>query len=263
MTYKRSKWFWADFSVNGIRYRISLKDSKGRKIPADDLHAEMAARAEEREIAKAERGEIASQKRSSGRLPFAKAADEYLASRRGELSQASLVKEKDLTVKLKAHFGLTRLSKITAELVRAFREWRTSEAVGPTYINMEIGCLRRILKKAGLWHLVVNRIKPLREPETIGRALTHEEQIRLFRVAAQKPEWETAYLAAVLAVNTTARKCELRALQWRHVDFINRVIEIDIQRNVRVRERPARKVCSHRRKSRLQEARPFGLRPES
>ena len=45
-------------------------------------------------------------------------------------------------------------------------------------------------------------------------------------MAAQKPEWETAHHAAVLAVNTTARKCELRALQWRHVDFINRTLEI-------------------------------------
>jgi integrase len=53
-----------------------------------------------------------------------------------------------------------------------------------------------------------------------------EERIRLFHLAAQKPEWETAYLAAVLAVNTTARKCELRALQWRHVDFINNTLEI-------------------------------------
>lgn len=226
MIYRRGNWFWADFSVNGVRYRIPLKDAKGRRISADDLHSEMAARAEEREITKAERGEIAPQKRSSGRLPFARAADEYLASRRMELAPSSLTKETELTVALKEHFGIRRLSAIRTKDVLAYRESRSSSGVGPAYINMEVGCLRRILKKVGLWHLIGDGIKPLREPQTIGRALTHDERIRLFRVAALKPEWETAYLAAVLAVNTTARKCELRALQWRHIDFMNRAIEI-------------------------------------
>ncbi len=143
-----------------------------------------------------------------------------------ELAPSSLVKETELTAALKQHFGVRRLSAITTKGVLAYREWRSGTGVGPAYINMEIGCLRRVLKKAGLWHLIGDGVKPLREPQTIGRALTHDERIRLFHIAAQKPEWETAYLAAVLAVNTTARKCELRALQWRHVDFINRALEI-------------------------------------
>ena len=85
--WKRGKWFWADFSVNGVRYRVPLKDTKCRRISADDDHREIAARAEEREITKAERGEIAPQRRSTGRLPFGKAADEYLASRKMELAR--------------------------------------------------------------------------------------------------------------------------------------------------------------------------------
>ena len=77
---------------------------------------------------------------------------------------------------------------------------------------------------SGTWW--VRDIKPLKEPETIGRALTLEERTRLFHVATQKPEWETACWAATVAVSTTARGCELRALQWRNVDFINRTLEI-------------------------------------
>ncbi len=34
MIYKRGTWFWADFSVNGVRYRVPLKDTKGRRIAA-------------------------------------------------------------------------------------------------------------------------------------------------------------------------------------------------------------------------------------
>jgi len=224
--WKRGSWFWADFSINGVRYRVPLKDTKGRRISADDQHVEMAARAEEREIGKAGRGELSLQKRSLGRLPLNKAADEYLASRRGELALSSLIKETCLMARLKEYFGVTRLSGIRAEHVLAYRDWRIRGGVGPATVNMETSCLRRILKWAKLWHLVGVDIKPLKEPSSIGRALTFEERTRLFKIASEKPEWETAYFAAVLAVNTTARKCELRALQWRHVNFINRTLEI-------------------------------------
>lgn len=45
-------------------------------------------------------------------------------------------------------------------------------------------------------------------------------------MAAVKPEWDTARLAAVLAVNTTLRGCELRGLCRRDVDFMERAITI-------------------------------------
>jgi integrase len=230
--WKRGKWYWADFSVNGLRYRVPLRDSRGRKIPADELHGEMAARAEEREILKAERGHLAPQKERFGRLPFTQAADDYLASRKLELAASSMVKETDLSTPLKEFFGSKRLSTIKPEAVIAYREWRSKtgkrkkDGVGPALINMEVGTLRRILKRAKLWHLVGADIKPLKEPETVGRALTFEERTRLFHVATQRPEWETACWAATIAVSTTARGCELRALQWRNVDFINRLVEI-------------------------------------
>ena len=146
--WKRGNWCWADLSVNGVRYRVPLKDTKGRRIlRRRSDHREVAARAEERELTKAERGEIAPQKRSSGRLPFTIAADEYLASRRMELAPSSLVKETDLTKALKKYFGVRRLSAIKTKDVLAYREWRNTAGVGPAYINMETGCLRRILKK--------------------------------------------------------------------------------------------------------------------
>jgi len=228
----RGKWYWADFSVNGLRYRVPLRDSRGRKIPVDDAHREMAARSEERAMEKAERGQLTPQKERSARLPFAQAADDYLASRKLELAASSLVKESDLSAPLKDYFGNKRLSAIKSEDVISYREWRSTtgkrkkDGVGPALINMEVGTLRRILKRAKLWHIVGADIKPLKEPETIGRALTFEERTRLFRVAAQKPEWQTAYWAATVAVSTTARGCELRALQWHNVDFINRTLEI-------------------------------------
>jgi len=41
-----------------------------------------------------------------------------------------------------------------------------------------------------------------------------------------RPEWETAYLAAVLCLNTTARSCELKGLQWSDVDLFAKTLTI-------------------------------------
>ncbi len=60
----------------------------------------------------------------------------------------------------------------------------------------------------------------------MGRALAPEEKLRLLRVASSRPEWEIAYLTSVLALNTTMRKCELKQLRWRDVDFIERTLAV-------------------------------------
>jgi integrase len=66
----------------------------------------------------------------------------------------------------------------------------------------------------------------MKEPNTIGRALTEEDKQRLLKTAVMRPEWETAYLAAILCLNTTARGCELKGLQWSDVDLFSRTLTI-------------------------------------
>ena len=41
-----------------------------------------------------------------------------------------------------------------------------------------------------------------------------------------RPEWETAFLAAVLSLNTTARSCELKGAQWLDVDLFAKTLTI-------------------------------------
>lgn len=69
-------------------------------------------------------------------------------------------------------------------------------------------------------------MRPLKEPSTIGRALTEDDKERLLKTAVMRPEWETAYLAAILCLNTTARSCELKRLQWSDVDLFARTLTI-------------------------------------
>jgi len=106
-----------------------------------------------------------------------------------------------------------------------YREWRAANC-GPSLVNMEVGVLRRVLKRGKLWHSIADDIKPLKEPETIGRALSPDEKQALLDAAALKPEWETAYFAAILALNTTMRGCELKGLRWFDIDLLNDTLAI-------------------------------------
>ena len=82
-----------------------------------------------------------------------------------------------------------------------------------SYLNMEMGAIRRILKRAKRWHFVGDDIRPLKETRHIGKALSPDEKLGLLNIAASRPEWQTARWAAILALNTTMRACELKGLR--------------------------------------------------
>ena len=91
---------------------------------------------------------------------------------------------------------------------------------------MERGILRRILKRARLWHRVSEDIKTLPERHDIGRALSHAEKVKLIKTAESKPEWQVARLAMTLALNTTMRACEIRGLRWRDINFFDQTLTV-------------------------------------
>jgi integrase len=95
---------------------------------------------------------------------------------------------------------------------------------------MEMGAIRRILKRAKRWHIVAEEIRPLKERRGIGRALRPEEKDRLLRIAEKRPEWQVARCAAVLALNTTMRGCELKGLRWGDVSLLNRTLVVRVSK---------------------------------
>ena len=130
-------------------------------------------------------------------------------------------------VKLKEYFGGHRLRTIEAEDVLAYRQWRASQGVGSSMVNMEVGVIRRMLKRAKRWSLIADDVRPLRgSTSTVGRALTLDEKMRLLRVADAKPEWQTARLAMTLALCTTMRGVEIKNLHWRDVDLLRKSFTI-------------------------------------
>jgi integrase len=213
---KRGKTWHCHFVVNGQRFRQSLETKDWREAQSKEKQL----------IAEASEGKLTHNSTALTRLPFAQAADEYVSARKLELAPASQAKEKQLLVQLRIYFKQEPLKAVTVKRITDYRTWRAEQKVGPATLNAELGILRRILKRAKLWARVADDIRPLREPTTIGRAITEEEKQRLLKTAVMRPEWETAYLAAILCLNTTARGCELKGLQWSDVDLFARTLTI-------------------------------------
>jgi integrase len=205
-----------DFTVNGQRFRQSLGTTDWRQAQSNEKEL----------IAQASEGKLTQTANSLARQAFTLAADEYVTARKLELASASQAKEKQLLVQLRAYFKQEPLKCITAKRIIEYRSWRAEQGVGPATLNAEIGILRRIMKRGKIWARVADDIRPLREPSSIGKALTEEEKQRLLKIAVMRPEWETAHLAAVLCLNTTARSCELKGLQWSDVDLFGRTLTI-------------------------------------
>jgi integrase len=213
---KPGKTWHTHFVVNGQRFRQSL-------ATADWIEAQSK---EKELIAQVSEGRLSHTNTGLARQPFRVAADDYVAARHLELAVASRAKEKQLLVQLKAYFKEQPLKAITSKRITDYRTWRAAQNVGPATLNAELGILRRILKRAKLWVRVADDIRPLKEPSTIGRALTEEDKRRLLQTAVMKPEWETAYLAAILCLNMTARSYELKGLRWAGIDLFELTVTI-------------------------------------
>jgi integrase len=214
--YKRDKTWWTDFSVNGQRFRESLDTTDWRE----------AQRLEKEKISEAQQGKLLPSSQQFSRLAFSEAADRYLESRKVELSPRSLKKERQLLVHPRQFWGNTPLNRINVESLLAYRESRGRAGRKPSYMNMEFGVIRRILKRARRWHSVAEDIKPLRERGQLGRALSPEQKLILMRRTDNRPEWQTIRWAAILALNTTMRGSELKGLQWRDVSLLDSAITV-------------------------------------
>ena len=98
---------------------------------------------------------------------------------------------------------------------------------------MDVGVLRRILKRFKHWHRLEDDVKMLTESggSPIGRVLSDEEQERLFKVAASNAEWQHVYCAAVLAANPSMRGVEIKHIRRRDVDLDAKALHIRKSKN--------------------------------
>ena len=160
--YKRAKTWWTDFSVHGQRYRQTLDTSDWRE----------AQRLEKELISQASQGRLADSRKQFARLPLSQAAVRYLDERVGHLAESSIRSEGDRLKPVAAFFKAVSLNRISADSVRTYIAHRKSVGVSNRTVNMEIGCLRRVLKRAKLWHRIGDDIRLLREGTTVEHCRT-------------------------------------------------------------------------------------------
>ena len=213
---KRGKTWHTHFFVDGQRFRQSLETSDWRE-----------AQAKEKElIARASQGKLAPASQQFSKLNVSDALERYLDDRAAHVQPTSKRSESDHAKPLRDYFGPLPIARIDEDSILAYVRHRKAKRLSNTTINMELGILRRILKRAKRWHFVEDEVPRLPERRDIGRALQPEEKLRLLKIAQSKPEWETAYLASVLALNTTMRGCEVKQLRWRDIDLMDHSLVI-------------------------------------
>lgn len=88
--FRRGKWWWTDFSVNGVRYRQPIRDKNGQHTK--DWREALSR--EKELIAEAQTRRLSAPGESFARLAFSEAAKRYLDSRKLELSDRSFQKER-------------------------------------------------------------------------------------------------------------------------------------------------------------------------
>ena len=205
------------------------------RLKIDGRWREHSTRTGSYEEAKAVKGK-AQREQQEGRLPtdvakwpFEKAAEEWLAGRSRMVAIRTLQIDKERLVPLRKAFAGLRLEEIVVNGGRLIRSYQLKRAdqVSNRTINLETKVLRMILRSAKLWSRVADDYRGLPEDKHgPGRALTPEEEKRLWDVANSNPDWLVAFCAALIAANTTARGCEIRGLRIADVDLAARVMKI-------------------------------------
>src|SRR6476660_2312279 len=107
---------------------------------------------------------------------------------------------KENAVPLAAFFGDRPIRKIDPAMIAAYQNARSDVGRAPKTINGELSVFRQVLRHAKLWYKFEDEYRPLKNLKPpVGQALTDEDRQRLFDLAASKPEWLFAYVAATLA----------------------------------------------------------------
>lgn len=143
------------------------------------------------------------------------------------MAERTIQFERDCLKPLAAFFGDKPLRRIKGEDIAAYQRARLKSGLSGKTINMDVGVLRLMMKKAKCWSMVADDVRMFpKRARVIGKVLTLTQKAHLFSMAGSKPDWLVAHCAAVLAVSTTCRSVELKNVRWRDLDLFSRIINV-------------------------------------
>ncbi len=210
----KSKVWWFEFEIGGVRVRESSRmTSKARA-----REVELARRAELRD------GMVGLRKRGTPKL-FSVAAKDFIEAKRAKWSPGMATIATGAMKHLAPVFGRKLVIDIEASGIAKYQKARLAEGASPRLVNIEVGLLRAVLKRGGLWARIQPEVTMLPERKDTGHALTAEEEARLLdecgksRSRALRPFIE-------LALQTGARRGTLLRLKWQDLDFDGRAIRL-------------------------------------
>lgn len=206
--HKRRGYWYYSLTINGRRRFFSTRTTSYKKARKMRVEA----------IQQHEEGRLPT---DLAKQPFERLAAESLIGREGIVGPQTLRIDRERLKPLLETFRGRRACTISASDIHGYQVTR-AKVVSNRTVNLETKVLRMILRYARIWSRVADDFRSL--PETRGgpgRALTPEEEKRLFDTASSNRVWSVAYLAGLAAANTTMRGCELKGLRLRDVDLAN------------------------------------------
>jgi integrase len=211
--YKRGKTWWMNYTVNGKQHCGSTKTSNKR----------LARKILERTLADIIEGRFRLPRVNTIQLKdFSKLFLDSIEHANTKKRYASSV------ANLLLHFGIVRLTDISAEGIEAFKDARLAKKVRSATVNRDLAVLRRMLNIAEKRRFIL--ANPFREVEMLEERkqrrqphiLTFKEENRLLKAAP-----DHIRVLATLILETGLRSGrEALALKWSDVDLENEVVRI-------------------------------------
>lgn len=166
---------------------------------------------------------------------FAEAATEYLERLKSTLSVGQRGysdlpnKRRNVTKYLVPYFGKQRADKIMSFAVKHYQRSRLDAGAKLASVNRELSTLSHMMNAMTEWKWIKPTDKPLikkdEEPRKKIVILSEENAEALYRGAMGDQDPAT-WLFVAIGLNTAMRHGEILRIEWDHIDYDNRRIEI-------------------------------------
>lgn len=207
-----SRIYWMDFHFKGQR----IRESTGQ------LGITRAREVQDKRKQELRDGTAGIRKREAPKL-LSVAAAEWMEAKKAKWSPGMFTIADSAMKHLKPAFGKKLVVDIEARDIARYQAARLAEGASGRTVNIEVGCLRAVLKRHGQWERIQPHVEMFPERSDTGHALSAQEEASLLEECANSRS-RVLLPFVVVALETAARSGTIRRLQWGNIDFENRCL---------------------------------------